>query len=576
MPKKTYLFLFTIGPVQSFIAKARKTQDLFAGSRMLSELARVGIELVLSDKFGGELIFPSDATATSIPNRFMAQFIGTEDQALELGRATENKVREKFEEIANNSLKVALGALNLAEESPTKIAFNQQLDNFLEIFWALEPILENTEGEEEAGYEAAYKRLERSVGGLKNKRIFQQFSYQEEVIGERGRKCNLDGEHNALFFGKDTGKRFYDWNSPYAIELDTAYKVTVSTKEGLSAPSLAKRFYKLKVKDKDKKLGGFYSTAKIALLHDLAKIDLDGTQFQRIIRDCYSRLLPKGKRSGFEPDTLFDDQLYYEENLTLPYFRKNGLEKNVGQLPELIKHQRQLRPFLKTRYYALVLFDGDLMGQWFSGKRLKELPEKLRQKPGFVLQFHKGFSKILSDFAKHIRSEILDDAGKGETVYAGGDDFLGFVNLHHLFDVMNELRDYCQTIDQEIKSECGISANEETQIHNFTFSAGIVIAHYKMPLAEVLKSVRKAESEAKKPRNAFSISTIKHSGETQRATFKWGNAKDSTQNWKNLVLLYKHSKTALFRASSLPTSPWNFTNWAVFHYLSPTILSIAK
>ncbi len=31
-----HLFLFTLGPVQSFIAQARKTQDLYAGSETLS------------------------------------------------------------------------------------------------------------------------------------------------------------------------------------------------------------------------------------------------------------------------------------------------------------------------------------------------------------------------------------------------------------------------------------------------------------------------------------------------------------------------------------------------------------
>jgi len=33
-----YLFLFTIGPVQSFIAQARKTRDLYAGSAILGEI----------------------------------------------------------------------------------------------------------------------------------------------------------------------------------------------------------------------------------------------------------------------------------------------------------------------------------------------------------------------------------------------------------------------------------------------------------------------------------------------------------------------------------------------------------
>jgi len=35
--KKNYLFNLTITPVQSFISQARKTEDLFVGSKILSK-----------------------------------------------------------------------------------------------------------------------------------------------------------------------------------------------------------------------------------------------------------------------------------------------------------------------------------------------------------------------------------------------------------------------------------------------------------------------------------------------------------------------------------------------------------
>jgi len=38
-----YLFLFTISPVQSFIAQARKTKDLYDGSKLLTDLIKVAI-----------------------------------------------------------------------------------------------------------------------------------------------------------------------------------------------------------------------------------------------------------------------------------------------------------------------------------------------------------------------------------------------------------------------------------------------------------------------------------------------------------------------------------------------------
>ncbi len=36
----TFLFIATIGPVQPFIASARRTRDLYVGSTLLSELSK--------------------------------------------------------------------------------------------------------------------------------------------------------------------------------------------------------------------------------------------------------------------------------------------------------------------------------------------------------------------------------------------------------------------------------------------------------------------------------------------------------------------------------------------------------
>ncbi len=49
-------FHFTLGPVQSFVAQARRTRDFWAGSFLLSYLSAVAIKAV--EKQGGDLIFP--------------------------------------------------------------------------------------------------------------------------------------------------------------------------------------------------------------------------------------------------------------------------------------------------------------------------------------------------------------------------------------------------------------------------------------------------------------------------------------------------------------------------------------
>ena len=85
MPQQ-HLFLFTIGPVQSFIAQARKTQDLYAGSRILSDL----IEFALQ-KVGEEHIIYPAKTVPSKPNRFIAKVPISDKNAMlqyEIGRAS--------------------------------------------------------------------------------------------------------------------------------------------------------------------------------------------------------------------------------------------------------------------------------------------------------------------------------------------------------------------------------------------------------------------------------------------------------------------------------------------------------
>src|SRR4051812_16473962 len=65
------LMIFWIGPVQDFIATARRSRDLWYGSWMLSELSRAAAKEVV--RLSGSLIFPADTQRTiSIPNKILA------------------------------------------------------------------------------------------------------------------------------------------------------------------------------------------------------------------------------------------------------------------------------------------------------------------------------------------------------------------------------------------------------------------------------------------------------------------------------------------------------------------------
>src|SRR5438874_654681 len=68
-----FMLLFSLGPVQIFIAQARKTRDLWLGSYLLSMLMEAGMQDIKN-----QLIFPMDPNIkgdiSDLPNKYIALF----------------------------------------------------------------------------------------------------------------------------------------------------------------------------------------------------------------------------------------------------------------------------------------------------------------------------------------------------------------------------------------------------------------------------------------------------------------------------------------------------------------------
>jgi CRISPR-associated protein Cmr2 len=73
-------------------------------------------------------------------------------------------------------------------------------------------------------------------------------------------------------------------------------------------------------------------------------------------------------------------------------------------------------------YYAIIKFDGDNMGKIYSNPDLK-VNDKVS-----VIDFQKKLSKDLCNFADYVKEKI-DNSYTGKVVYAGGEDFMGFLTL---------------------------------------------------------------------------------------------------------------------------------------------------
>lgn len=482
---KTYLFLLTIGPVQAFIAQARKTVDLYAGSKILTELTKTGIEYIGKHN----IVFPYAKyeikkdweEVESLPNRFVARLLGTESEINQLGVNAENAIRAKFKSISENALKNA--------GIPTFPAFEQQIEQHLDIYWAAIEL--------GTDYKKTYEKLEQVMGSLKNMRQFQQYTY--DSIGEKGRKCSIDGERNAIIYRENPEKK-----KPFALSSQakpTNYKFDegedfnfkLDEGEALSAVSYTKRAYQVKY---------FPSTASIALMHVHHILKNDG-----LAKVCYGLL----KRTN--------DQLFFKENIEREDYLKQVIREANGNSPLTptsirnchknywdIAKEKGFKSSDKHKYYAVLTFDGDSMGKWLGGANVN----------GSLEAFHEDFSKYLSAFAKKA-DEIVKREVKGYTVYAGGDDYLGFVNINHLFGVLQELQEAYKT---EVSNPLATYRKDDKEI---TFSAGICIAHYKEPLRLVLQQAHAMMDKAKDiddNKNCFGISVIKGSGENLETVWK--------------------------------------------------------
>ncbi|MBE2183842.1 MAG: type III-B CRISPR-associated protein Cas10/Cmr2 [Anaerolineae bacterium] len=176
-----YLFLFQIGPVQAFIAQARRTHDLFIGSYILSELASAGV-LAASHLPGFSSIYPvldHGAVKGGAPHRFLFQ----SDEAPETAAAV---VRSAVENRWLTGFADPVGRLVANADLSTgwHDTFRRQSTNWMEFYWAAVPYDSKYHGE-------SYRKVSAAIAQRKYTRTFL-------AVEEPGDKCTLTGMQSAL------------------------------------------------------------------------------------------------------------------------------------------------------------------------------------------------------------------------------------------------------------------------------------------------------------------------------------------------------------------------------------------
>ena len=494
---KRLMLMFTIGPVQSFIEAARKTEDLWMGSYILSYLIAKAMDRVRGDDI--ELIYPAigsqspfdfwkdNFTTPSFPNLFLAIGNGIEvsqDNLVERAKDAERTIKTEFEQIAKCVIDKAFGKWRgtYVEE-----VFERQISDFFDVYWVI------TE-ETDQNYGDWYAYTAGNLAAIKNCRTFAQ-------AREFGRKCSLDGTREILHLRQDEPVReAMKWWRGFA-EREPKY---CRGEEALCVFSLTKRMGRhfLETEFSDEfpfNSLNFPSTSEIATADfkkqfqsNIGALGIYGDfakEVKKLADIPFIQPLPKiGSLQG-----NIDGEWLYEETWSESYlWRYYNIDvKNQKKQIQTCKELRQkLVQCLGEpgRYYATIALDGDNMGEKIREAKSKEDHEK---RSGDLIQYTKDARRIIEQ--DHL----------GKLTYAGGDDILALANLTDLLPMLKGLRE---------------------KFPNFTTaSAGVCIAHNKVPLGDVLQQARRMEKAAKNEgvRDALGIALCKHSGTISQVVTKW-------------------------------------------------------
>ena len=180
-----HLLAIALGPVQEFIATARRTRDLYAGSRLLSEAAARAAKALAREVGAKNLIFPAPEdeaglerlAGAGIPNVLLVRVPegkdprGLGEQALGAAR---DYLRERAEEVLGPRRDLLFWREALA-----------QVEDLLEGYYAYLPL--------EGDYPRARERLMALLAARKNTRDFAPVSW-----GSPAYKSSLDGARESV------------------------------------------------------------------------------------------------------------------------------------------------------------------------------------------------------------------------------------------------------------------------------------------------------------------------------------------------------------------------------------------
>lgn len=489
-----YLLAIALGPVQDFIAAARRTADLKAGSELLSQV--VGeVARHLQNQHRAKLIYPADIEQPSAPNRILC--VVECDKPHKVAQEAHQNAQDYLENLWLETRRAIAQQMHRDDENLDFEAMldpelpQHQITNFLEFYAAWVPLSDD--------YAESRRQVERLLAARKATREFKQ-----PPICPKRPKSPLDPALDCAF--KD------EYLPGFALsgKLHSKPPLYLKPRETLDTISLIKRYRGYKETRKGDVVPSTTEMGFRALqefLHQESRGDL-------LVLEEWTDKLP-----GVEEISALIHQNRWqrlkEERRNDPRWRQ--FERDF---PELERAASAVRGRLSRAdipeeylsYYAVLLADGDRMGQFLDTLTL--------------IEQHQEFSKTLGEFAGDAKDVV--NRHEGYLVYAGGDDVLALLPANRAIACAREL---AQRFNHRMGQFCQ-QHFADTQASPPTLSAGIAIVHALEHLQSALNWARAAEKTAKdNGRDSLAVTYYPRSGEAITVAMKWSEC-DAWNVWE--------------------------------------------
>jgi CRISPR-associated protein Cmr2 len=491
-------FHFTLGPVQGFVAQARRTRDFWAGSFILSWLAAIAMKATTTQ--GATIKFPAPdqnfmdwlegkgakdkPTQGSIPNRFKAEFDGSFNPDL----VTET-VQKAWKALADKVWEEDLAGVASKE---AKEIWDRQIPAFWDMSWVIvdkeadSSALDRRKNwrtyaaSNEGGVKCTMMEGWQELSGALSPNRKSLDTFWDEVIknGKAGMKSDL-AKNETLCSIAFVKRRFSRYFKDISCDMPNGW-----TAHGWDIPSAVPSVTYMAAVHWLKKLIGQADSkhyeSQLLRFHEAAS-DLVGSEYGewstniRCLEDLKNASAFKRLRS-LDGNVFFESQLDNKNN----FADQEKAQNCKRRLIDVCKTAELAAP---TPFYAILMMDGDSLGIQMSN------PDK-----------QDSITKGLKEFTKGVKPIV--EKHNGFLIYAGGDDVLAILPLEDAIP--------CATALREDYLDCFKGKNVNT-----TISGAIEFAHIKMPLTKVLKDAHQLLDDIAKDeagRDALAIRVWKGGG----------------------------------------------------------------